>query len=490
MENPQNPADFETASDAAATQGNAPVERYCMVCEAPNWIKIRYEYEDGTGVPGAAFVVQAVTSDGTPTGAVLAEGFTDADGNAETELPEGHTQVEFYFHADPEGDPYEDPDAGLALEEPEQGFWAGLWENITVGADWIWGILKGDFDENPSTSQIIGRMILTMIPGIDQIADVQDIVNILYRLVWKQEYDQKAHWILLVITLIGLIPVLGSLAKGVLKLVWKRVGDLGSLIGVFNFFRKSNAHRWLRDFAADLTGKHLDSAVALLDGMMDRVVSYMTQSKGWLSWGWNRIIDDGLVRVGAFKSVYPEKLREAAEGLKKNILDTLAVGMTRLTRRTTRNSTPHRIKQRAQNPERLTHSGGRGPASNRPFDPDNAGGPIRKSDWRTANIDESGLSDVRTHVGRFDDDPANAAMINRLERINRGELDPTDYDLRYYTHEMRELERYRNLGIPDGIDPGYDVWNNAHTATLEDFGLSDLDLDGNSVLYHPNTWGL
>ncbi len=145
---------------------------------------------------------------------------------------------------------------------------------------------------------------------------------------------------------------------------------------------------------------------------------------------------------------------------------------------------------RKANPERLTHSGGRGTASNRPYDPDNAGGPIRRSDWRTAQIDESGISDVRTHVGRFDDDPANAAMIDRLDRISRGELAPTDYDLRYYTHEMRELERYRNLGIPDGVDPGYDVWNNAHTATLEDFGLSDLDANGNSILYHPSTWSL
>jgi len=61
--------------------------------------------------------------------------------------------------------------------------------------------------------------------------------------------------------------------------------------------------------------------------------------------------------------------------------------------------------------------------------------------------------------------------------------------LRFYTHELRELDRYRNQGIPDDVDPGYDDWNDMHTATLEDFGLSDLDSNNNSVLYHPDAWG-
>jgi hypothetical protein len=76
-----------------------------------------------------------------------------------------------------------------------------------------------------------------------------------------------------------------------------------------------------------------------------------------------------------------------------------------------------------------------------------------------------------------------------LDRIAKGELEPTDYDRRYYTHEMQELQRYRNLGVEDGVDPGYDVWNDAHTATLEDFRISERDASGNSTLYHPDTWG-
>ncbi|EKR2074151.1 pyocin [Salmonella enterica subsp. salamae serovar 9,46:l,w:e,n,x] len=66
-------------------------------------------------------------------------------------------------------------------------------------------------------------------------------------------------------------------------------------------------------------------------------------------------------------------------------------------------------------------------------------------------------------------------MIERLEKILKGEMQPTDTDKRFYTHEIRELERYRSLGIPDGVSPDDNgaTWNNTHTATLEDYQLGN-----------------
>src|SRR6056297_327102 len=90
--------------------------------------------------------------------------------------------------------------------------------------------------------------------------------------------------------------------------------------------------------------------------MLTRVVSYMTRSRGWLSWGWNRIIDDGLARVGAFRSVYPAKLRGAAADLQKRLLDTLAVGMTRIQRKATKNAAPHVVRQEKVAPPARTLS--------------------------------------------------------------------------------------------------------------------------------------
>lgn len=56
---------------------------------------------------------------------------------------------------------------------------------------------------------------------------------------------------------------------------------------------------------------------------------------------------------------------------------------------------------------------------------------------------------MKLHTGRFAESDANKVMIDRLEKIIKGELQATDTDKRYYTHEVRELERYKLLGVKD-----------------------------------------
>jgi hypothetical protein len=70
-------------------------------------------------------------------------------------------------------------------------------------------------------------------------------------------------------------------------------------------------------------------------------------------------------------------------------------------------------------------------------------------------------------------------MITRLERILQGELT----DKLFYIHEIRELERYRNLGVKDRDlpDNAGEIWNNTHAATLEDYKLSNNE----ALLYTP-----
>jgi hypothetical protein len=116
-----------------------------------------------------------------------------------------------------------------------------------------------------------------------------------------------------------------------------------------------------------------------------------------------------------------------------------------------------------------------GEHSRRPFNTDKAGGPVEKLDWKSATIDREGVDKVRLHTGRFGESPENRVMIDRLEKILKGELEATDTDKRFYTHEIRELERYRNLGIKDGAIPENktEVWNNTHTATLEDYMINE-----------------
>lgn len=114
----------------------------------------------------------------------------------------------------------------------------------------------------------------------------------------------------------------------------------------------------------------------------------------------------------------------------------------------------------------------KGQYSGRPYNPDKAGGPTKNLDWKGVSIDQIGVDKVKLHTGRFGDSPDNKVMVDRLENILKGKLQPTDIDKRYYTHEIRELERYRTLGVPDGVEDE-SVWNDAHTATLEDYKVNE-----------------
>ncbi|QXI19985.1 S-type pyocin domain-containing protein [Pseudomonas hamedanensis] len=126
----------------------------------------------------------------------------------------------------------------------------------------------------------------------------------------------------------------------------------------------------------------------------------------------------------------------------------------------------------------------KGKYSGRGFNPEQAGGPILDLDWHTATITRSGIDAVKLHIARLDQSDANEIMIQRLERILSGDRELTDTDLRYYTHEIRELERFRAMQLTDDFKPdsGSPVWNNAHAATLEDYKLGSDE----HVLYSPD----
>ncbi|PHM35619.1 Hcp family T6SS protein CtsH2 [Xenorhabdus mauleonii] len=114
----------------------------------------------------------------------------------------------------------------------------------------------------------------------------------------------------------------------------------------------------------------------------------------------------------------------------------------------------------------------KGKYSGRSYDPTKAGGSVQDLDWRNIEITQEGIDKVKLHTSRFDESVENQIMIERLEKILSGEIPITDYDRRFYTHETRELERYRALGVPDGANDLI-TWNNAHTATLEDYKINE-----------------
>jgi hypothetical protein len=134
-------------------------------------------------------------------------------------------------------------------------------------------------------------------------------------------------------------------------------------------------------------------------------------------------------------------------------------------------------------------TGARGSASGRDFDPDAAGGPTQSLNAADATIDQEGVSQVGAHLHRFAGEGGLEApeqgMLDRLTSIASGEMEPTIYDQNFYTHELDEAGRYAELGYgpesgADLASPAmYDVWNNVHSAALEDYGVSGAEL------FHP-----
>ncbi|MDQ0122376.1 hypothetical protein J2W17_001321 [Pseudomonas lini] len=66
-------------------------------------------------------------------------------------------------------------------------------------------------------------------------------------------------------------------------------------------------------------------------------------------------------------------------------------------------------------------------------------------------------------------------MIERLHNILQGTIEITDTDKRFQAHCLRTLERFRAMGIADDFIPKKNpsIWNNAHSAALEDYQLGN-----------------
>ena len=239
--------------------------------EEKNWIDLEYRYADGSGVGGARYSVKDANS-----GAELASGQLGVDGTAYVTLPLSATAVTVEYSNDPALNKVLAPTEPI-IKDTHTGWFERMgkavesaWDSTTDGLDWAWGTLQGDFNENPTSGQIITNAVVTMIPVVDQIADARDIVANLKLLVWDKRYNEFAVWLALFFTLIGLIPVLGSALKGVLKLVWKGA-KLDELLNVFNWFMKGNGVKWLRELQGGKLKQYASEAADIGHQVFDAI---------------------------------------------------------------------------------------------------------------------------------------------------------------------------------------------------------------------------
>lgn len=91
-------------------------------------------------------------------------------------------------------------------------------QDLSAAAQWIWVVLQGDFAEEQSTAQVVTGTVISMIPLVDQLCDIRDVVANCKKI--DEDPEDRGAWVALALTLIGLVPLLGSLAKGCLKVLF------------------------------------------------------------------------------------------------------------------------------------------------------------------------------------------------------------------------------------------------------------------------------
>ena len=89
--------------------------------------------------------------------------------------------------------------------------------------EWLWGTVKGDFNEDASYDQIVANIGVSFVPVVGQIMDVRDIFAGLYLLTKDRGWTDGLKWLALFVTLVGIIPVLGDALKGVFRIALRSI---------------------------------------------------------------------------------------------------------------------------------------------------------------------------------------------------------------------------------------------------------------------------
>ena len=143
--------------------------------------------------------------------------------------------------------------------------------------EWLWEAIQGDFNDDRSVGQIAFDTGISMIPIVDQICDVRDIIANCKKI----DSDKSNHWawVALVLTLIGLFPSLGSLVKGVLKIFFLFIRRMGAdniakavdlaMTWVITLLRKREVQQYLKKLKVEQIFKWLADEIKVVRGKLN-----------------------------------------------------------------------------------------------------------------------------------------------------------------------------------------------------------------------------
>ncbi len=296
-----------------------------QTCPNKNWIELVYKYNSCRAVSGASYkVFNTATNQSLASGCLDNLGFVRVDG-----LPENVTNVKFLFSSDPK--PFEifpnykpqphnlTPDSSVVKEED------GTFVSVVK---WLGVALAGDFADDQSFGQIGFGTVVTLIPVVDQVGDVRDIVANLHRLTFRGQYNEFSPWFSLVATIIGCVPEIGSVLKGVAKALWEAIKrgakklPLTRLIRLLNSVGEGNVIRFLREFLSKIHGHGKDAAAKILK-LLEELKGKL-ENLGTIAVGkGKKVIEEVLENIAQVYRRVPGMVREVIEWIAKHLKNTL-----------------------------------------------------------------------------------------------------------------------------------------------------------------------
>lgn len=163
------------------------------------------------------------------------------------------------------------------LKAAPAGWVDGINEGSEQTVQWLWEVLQGDFGEtDQSNAQLATGTIISMVPLIDQVCDVRDLIANCKQI--NKDPNNGWHWFALCLTLLGLFPTLGSLLKGCLKILFGYARH-----GVPKAMR-ANAHVW--DALSPFVERSIQRLnVHMSSGIVRKTLKTMriTNPYGWLA---------------------------------------------------------------------------------------------------------------------------------------------------------------------------------------------------------------
>ena len=169
----------------------------------------------------------------------------------------------------------------------------GFWETL-------WGALQGEFNEDPSGSEILIDMGLNFIPFVGKACDARDIAACLKKLVIERRADEISVWVTLLLTAVGCIPVAGDVVKAGCKAILKGADDIFLTVlkkidaddayGAFVKFRSKFASgidkavemvcKWIEEARKSKYGSKVDSVLASAGENLRKAEAFVTEQIG------------------------------------------------------------------------------------------------------------------------------------------------------------------------------------------------------------------